>query len=779
MLKSLWLKKWFFTLLFSCICVAAFAQEDALDEGEDFDEQEMEEPAAPPPGFSGGPPSGTQRKFNRGGGTKPSTTANPAFNTAKKRTRPPLSQASIEDITNENYPELIDSFDFPNADIADVVKAISELTGKNFIIDPGLRGKITILAPTQITVAEAYKAFLSALAINGYSIVPSGKFLKIKQGRAAQRDSIEIYSGAYTPNSDQMITRIIYLKYISAAAMNKFISKMQTKDGSIEIYEPTNTLIVSDYGSNVQRILKIIRQLDIPGFEEQLTVIPIRHAKAKDISALIDQIINKGRGKSKSSIPRFRRNSQKGETNAAYSLVIPDERTNSIIVVGTKEGAAKIRNLVKKLDFELNPEDAGGAYVYYVKYGDAEKIANTLNGIAKSIQDKEKKKGRVGGGKSQVVTTGFSGNLFGGDIKITSDKDTNSLIIVGNKQDYEGVKNLLSKIDIPRDQVYVETIIMEMKSDNKNDWGISYYKFDKDSKGLGRVGFGGGNFSAFSDITSQGAILGFGSGESVEINVGGATQTVKTLMGFINFIKSNSHVNVLSTPQILALDNEEAEIEVGEKVPIGSSTNSTAAGTSTSITFQDATIKLTITPFISPKNDSVRMKINQTISQLSNTQVKASNLAQAAVVTTKRAISTNIVVRDGDTAVLGGLMRDQTLESVNKVPILGDIPILGWLFKSKSVEVEKVNLLIFITPKIIRNPADSDLLLGQKLDQRLKFVRDNFGGKDKFGSQVELMDPRSNSAAVSQDVFEDDDFDDDDDEFDEDDEFDGTEDEDL
>ncbi len=186
-----------------------------------------------------------------------------------------LAKSGIEDITNENFPDMIESFDYPNADIADIVKAISELTGKNFIVDPQVRGKITIIAPSRITVAEAYKAFLSALAINGLAVVPGDGFYKIKQARAAQRDNIDTFSGAYYPTSDQMITRIIKLKYISADEVNKQLRILTSTNGELVPYTPTNSLIISDYGANMDRITKILEQLDVQGFEEQLEVIRV------------------------------------------------------------------------------------------------------------------------------------------------------------------------------------------------------------------------------------------------------------------------------------------------------------------------------------------------------------------------------------------------------------------------------------------------------------------------------------------------------------------------
>lgn len=739
--------------------------DDFLNDDTDFD--------APPPGFNpppppmpggaggnhNGAPGGGFGGANAGGGEdfgRPGAggAANPGFNSSKARgAKPKFAEAQPEDITNSNFPDLLDSFDYPNAEISDVIKAISELTGKNFIVDPSVRGKITIMAPTRITVAEAYKAFLSALAINGYSIVPSGKFLKIVQGRAAQRDSIEIYSGNYTPNTDQMITRIIQLKHISAAEFNKYLRTLTSKDGNLEVYEPTNTLILSDYGSNVERVQKIVNEIDVAGFEEQLEVIPIRHAKASDIAQLIDQIINKGKpsstrgGAFTAGIPRFGGNEQKG--NNAFSMVIPDGRTNAIIVVGNKAGIQKIRELVRKLDFDIPADEAGGVFVYFVRYGDAKKIAETLSGIAQSAsKDKDKDKNNfipppppMGGAPVDAGPLGLSaGNIFGGDVKVTAVTETNSLIIVASKQDFQVVTNLLEKIDIPRNQVYVEAIIMEMGVDAKTNWGINYYSLNGDG-GRARAGFvNDGALSNFLNIQKDnGAILSFGGGGTVEVDGPAGKIKIPSLVGFINFLKANTNVNILSTPQIMALDNETASIEVGDTIPTAAASVQGGTSTTTSITREQAYIKLKIEPHISPKSDSIRLKIEQSIKQLSEKQVAAKNLTDSAVVTNDRSVTSNIVVRDGDTAVIGGLMTERESVNINKVPLLGDIPILGWLFKSKSTRSEKVNLLIFITPRVIRTHEDTNKLLTEKLNQRLEFIKNDFSGRDTHGARVEAL----------------------------------------
>lgn len=689
-----------------------------------------------------------------------------------KKSKDRFAQAPLEDINNENFPETIESFDFPNVEIADLIKTIGELTGKNFIIDPGVRGKITIVAPSKITVAEAYKAFLSALAINGFTVVPSGSFLKVKSARNAQRDNIETYSGSYYPNSDQMITRIIHLKHISASQVNRDLRILPSKDGEMNIYEPTNSIIISDYGSNIDRVMKIISQLDVPGFEEQLEVIPVKFAKAKDLADLVDKIVNKGSksnagptapGTFTAGVPRFSRaTSASSQQGASFFMAIPDDRTNSIIVVGNKSGIQRVKKLIAQLDFRIRAEDSGGVYVYYVKNGDAEKIAQTLQGVTKEATPRPNTSG------SLLSPMGASGQMtapteiFGGDVKITADKNTNSLVVTASKQDYEVVLNILSRIDIPRDQVFVEAIIMEMSASDGNNWGIGYYQYG--DSGYGKVGFNGGvSLNDFiNPVGGAGAVIGFGHGKTVEVTdpLSGQKVPIPSLLGLISFLKTNKKANILSTPQLLTLDNQEGEIEVGDKIAMSTATSTAQNGqTTNSVQFEDATIKLTIKPFISPTSDSIRMEIKQQVAQPS-TALVPKGLADTTQQIAKRSIKTHISVGNGDTAILGGLIKEQDVETVNKVPLLGDIPILGWLFKSKSTTKDKVNLMVFLTPKIIRNSADSRKILNKKLDERVDFIKAQ-GGKDPWGKHIDEItrkaqagSPATPAAEPGDDIFE-------------------------
>ena len=663
-----------------------------------------------------------------------------------------FSKATTEDITSENFPETIESFDFPNVEITDIIKAISELTGKNFIIDSTVRGKITVIAPSKITVAEAYKAFLSALAINGFTVVPSGGFLKIRNARSAQRDGIDIYSGSYYPNADQMITKVVHMKHISAEELKTKLSRLLNSSyGEMEANPQTNSLIISDFGSSIDRIMKIINQLDVPGFEEQLEVVGIKYAKAKDIADLIDKVVNKGQksasgGGFNACVPRFSSNggsSGAGKTGISSFNVFPDDRTNSLIIVGNKAGIGRVRKLVSQLDFKVSAESQGGVYVYYVKHGEAEKIAATLSEVAKDSTPKAAP--TTGGfGFAPQGQAAVREGVFGGEVSIKADKNTNALVVSASRQDYEKVLSILAKLDIPRDQVFVEAIIMEMSINDGYNSSGGLLKFDSSGAKAGFAGSASDVTDVLNPLAGAGnAILGFSSGTvNVPIDITNPSKgstPVPNLLGYLKFIKQYGKTNILSTPQITATDAQSATIEVGDKVVTRAITTPGANGTpnSTQPEFDDATIKLTIKPFISPSSETIRMEFKQTVKQLSNVPVPSDFNGKVQPLAT-RSIETNVVLNNGDTAVIGGLMKDEESEVVKKVPVLGDLPILGWFFKSKDSSKRKVNMLVFLSPKILRTPSDQQQLLTYKTNERLRFLKQN-GGKDPYGATVDKL----------------------------------------
>lgn len=712
-------------------------------------------------GFGGSPGS------SAGGGETVIKPSNGKASILTNKQKEKFAKANAEDITSENFPETIESFDFPNVEITDIIKAISELTGKNFIIDSTVRGKITIIAPSKITVAEAYKAFLSSLAINGFTVVPSGGFLKIRNARSAQRDGIDIYSGSYYPNSDQMITKVVHLKHITADTVKQQLGRLLNSSyGEIEAYPQTNSIIISDFGSSIDRIMKIINQLDVPGFEEQLEVVGIKYATAKNIADLIDKIVNKGQSNNRNSqgggfnagVPRFNQTGGTGSRGGGIATfnVYPEERTNSLIIVGNRPGIARVKRLISQLDFQVSAENSGGVYVYYVKHGDAEKIAATLSDVAKDANAKPATPPAGGGfGFAPQGQAAAREAVFGGDVTIKADKNTNALVVSASKQDYEKVLSILEKLDIPRDQVFVEAIIMEMTVNDGNDSGGGLVQFSKDG---GKAGFASSSADVqdfLSPLAGGGkAILGFGSGPIEVTDPTAATPRtfkIPSLVGYLNFIKTFGKTNILSRPTITAMDAQTATIEVGNKVVTRTIVTPGANGTpsQTQPEFDDATIKLEIKPFISPSSETIRMEFTQNIKQISNVQVPKGFEGLVQPLATRQ-IKTNVVLNSGDTAVIGGLMKDEDIEQVSKVPLLGDLPLLGWFFKKRTVKKEKINMVVFLTPKILRHQQGQQAeLLNDRLQERLNFIKQT-SGKDPYGSTVDKILKRNVRAPQSE-----------------------------
>ena len=754
-----------------------------------------------------------------------------------RKSRIPFSRSLPEDISNENFPDIIESFDYPNVPLMDLIQAIGKLTGLNFIIDPGVANKkITILAPSKITVAEAYKAFLSALAANGYTVVKSGAFWKIRETKNALKDNTEIYSGGYFPNTDQLITRIIKLKHINAKEFSTSIKPLAGTGQQVSFHEASNTIIISDYGSTIERIMKLVRVMDVPGSEESVTIIPIIHAAATDLAQILNELLSgktssKFRSARRRTTPRVSTSSltKKKSGNIKVSHIIPDERTNSLIVSANKSGLKRVKKLVKKLDTYVDPSRTGGIYVYNVLYGTAEDVYNTLMGIkpqspsankAPTYQSSPRRPstgGRSAGSRSLPSSTSA---LFP-NVTIMADPNTNSLIISArNKYDFERVKAVLRKIDVPKDQVFVQAVIVEMYVGQGDSWetNLAGTLMEGASKAIYKgLGFDDtGNVPVFGGFLNRGFSpdesmikklsagpgfilgvpffkvlqnLGLNNNTNLstlsvnELSLERYEQTYKhlstdeqksidslwksqnnlgrnrqlsqalnsSLFPILEILKKVGDINVLSTPQITAMDNVPAIIEVGENAPIGLTTTSSGLGASNSVERADIVLQLKLTPRINPDSGIIQMDISQKFDDISSTQSSASELRSRAVHTIKRFIETKLVLHDGETAVLGGLMTDKEIRSENKVPILGDIPILGWLFKGSTVQKQKRNLVVFLTPTIIRGKDQKNQnrqLLGKKLEERIEFIRKNMKGKDPYGKFLKKLTAKTMDTPV-------------------------------
>lgn len=633
-------------------------------------------------------------------------------------------------------PEVVTSFDFPNVSILDLTKHMQKLTGLNLILDKDIKGKISISSPTPITIGDAWKAYLQALSINGYSLVKSGAFYTIVNNRDIRYSPTTMYTGTYTPNTENYVMQIIPLKYVNSREVANSFRPFMSRYGRIIEIKQTNTVIVQETGTHINRLMKLIKFIDIPGHEESLQIIKVRNSSAQEIATLLDKILKGGAGAAGAARAGGVAGGTGSTSQSNISRIIAEPRTNSIIAMANSEGARELRGLIEKLDVKVVAAGSGQIHVYYLNYGDSEALSKTLS----SLVGNAPRAGGAGGltrFTSPTSGTATTATLFNSEVKITSDKDNNALVVTASPTDYETVKAVIAQLDIPRDQVYVEGLMMETSVGKKNAFGISLIGA-YGSGGAQKAGYGNTNdllSLMTNNITNlSGLFVGGGIGRKVDLTTPTGTVQVNSVNALITAIATQSSTNVLATPQILTMDNVEGTFESGEQVPITETTNASNGSTSTSVKQQKVSLNLKITPQINKVTRFIKLKIDQKIEDFSDRPLTST---QGGVGTVIRQIQTTVVVRDKDTIAMGGLMRDKETNSVSKVPLLGDIPVLGWLFKNTTKSVEKVNLLFFMTPKILAsyektNPENVKDLL----NRRQAHLKNMVGNDDGFATTV-------------------------------------------
>lgn len=644
-----------------------------------------------------------------------------------------VAPLTINDETAEGSKDVITDFNFPDADILDIAKTLGKLTGKNFILDKDVKGKITIISNSPVTVGEAWKVFLTALDINGFALIPSGKYLRISRQRDARDKQLRTYTGDFSPDTDALITRVFPLKYISAEEVSRTFRSFMPANSRIISYEQTNTVIVTDTGSNIAKLSKMLEILDVEGFDAGIEVVPVKYASAVELSKLIDGLIpgtSTGGGAGAAgggarfggSLGGGRFNARRTKEGGIINTIIADERTNTLIVHANSKGADQVRELVAKLDQRLPASTGGGkVHVVYLQFADAEQIASTLNNF--SSQSNTRATGSPGGGSGTGVNPNAT-SLFEGSIKISPDKATNSLVITASPSDFVTVQRVINRLDIPRNQVYVEVVIMEVKIDRSFDYSVNLMDVAN-----GRGLLTNTDLAKFltNPISSTGAILSFAEGKKTPVTFGTQRLEVNNINGLVKAIQGHTNANILATPQIIALDNTEANFESTEKIPFASSIV-TMQGVQNNPQKEPVSLSIKIKPQINKITNFVKMDISTKLSEI--TQNVPPALQGQTFGTLERSANTTVVVGDSDTVVLGGLIRSNQNETTNKIPILGDIPILGWLFRSHKTENQKSNLIIFMTPHIVRQYEKVRGILDRKLKERDDFLEAGTGGTD-------------------------------------------------
>lgn len=675
------------------------------------------------------------------------------------------------------------TLNFQEMELTELVHAIAKMTGRRFIIGPKLRAvKATVFSPRAVTRGEAYGAFLSVLASSGMTVEKAGRYHKIVESGSA-RTPICV-EGEACPAGDRMITRLHRVAHVKAQDMTTLLERFQSTDASVTAYAPTNTMIITDYATNVRRMLRLIEELDVEDVGTSLWVHPVHHAVASELAEMIRELFDAESGEATKATPAksrprsTRRRGAKATPAASKAttigdapsgsgerlrFVIADDRTNQLII-GASEGTyLRIVALLRELDVSLGEAD-GEVRVHKLQNADAVEMAAALGNLASS--SKNTKSGRRGRSKASKSTSSNAAQLFEGEVQISAHEATNSLIITGSSRDYISLKTVIDQLDVARHQVFVEAVIMEVSAGSERDLGVSFHggrEVDVETEDGSDSGllYGGSSYTAdgglFSSILDANLLQGLALGiQGPELEVAGLS--IPSFGVVLQALQTSSDVNVLSTPHILAVDNEPAEINVGQNVPVSTSYtsglssltsllgSSSDSSTSTGLTNgyfpnmsvgrQDVGIKMSITPHIN-QFDQVRLDLELEVSEITD----ESN--DMAPIIGQRQMKTTCIMDDQQTVVIGGLVTDRSSEGAQKIPILGDIPILGKIFQRSTKRLEKRNLLVFITPFIIRDAADFRRIFARKMQERRDFI-DQYTSFEYHEVQPEIDYERTN-----------------------------------
>jgi general secretion pathway protein D len=614
------------------------------------------------------------------------------------------------------------SLDFDDAELADVIDTIARMTNRNFIYDDRVRGRVTIISPTPIPVDQAYAVFESVLQVKGFTTMETpGGALKVIPLRDAKETSVEtVRSNRRPPNRDRFVTRLIPLEYVEAEPIVNTLKPLVSKDAAMAAYAPTNTVILTESSSNIRRIIAILESIDVDTHKDEIAIIHIEYAEASVLASQISEIY--GSSSTATSSPRRgrRRSSRSKEPTSSDGglgsvRLITDDRTNSLIVLSARAQLDEVRELVRKLDVPIT--GGGRIHVYYLQHADATELSQTLNALVSGAPAPA----AAGGGQAQAIRTAVTALAEG--IKVTADPATNSLVIQARKEGYDALVDVIELLDVERPQVLVEALIMEADVTDGSELGFDgIYRLVTDELTL--------QIESLSSAAAKGAIAGATGIDTSAFTSGflggfvsGNEDSGSSIKGLIRATANKGGINIISAPHILTQDNEEAEIRIGDNIPIITSRVQSAAGqvnnlaTSVNVERQDIGVTLRVTPQIT-EGDSLRLEIFQEITDI-NEALAVGDVNNVGVALSNRRIENTVVVNDGDTVVIGGLISDRFSDVLTKVPFLGDIPILGWAFKTKVRALKKVNLLVFLTPHIVRSPTQMEY---ESIRKREEFI---------------------------------------------------------
>lgn len=595
---------------------------------------------------------------------------------------------------------------YKDADLAQITEAVSAVTGKTFIIDPRVKAQVTMLSSTPMSPEAFYQAYLSILQVHGFVAVPAGNTVKIIPDANARQVPANDLPGSVSSTSDELVTQVIAVRNVSAAQLVPILRPMMPQYAQLAAYSASNMLILTDRANNVSRMMRIIERIDRAS-DDEIEVVTLQSATAAEIVKTVNSL----------SATTGAAGAQAAEGGQPLK-VVADDRTNSILLSGDKSARLRIKTLITYLDTPL--QAGGNTKTRFLEYADAETLATSLKAQIQGITQSVTGTAAPGG-----VATTAAASAASNSVSIWADKATNALVVSAPPKVMEQIMTIVDALDIRLANVKLEAIVVEVSATKTAELGVNWALYGSDGSNVPAAVFNGGSttISSLAGIAASGDYTSLPTGTT--LGIGRIVDAGASFAAILRALQEDGNTNVISSPSVITQDNKEAKIEVTQQVPLitgqyastGSGTSSTSSSTVnpfTTIQRQDVGTKLTITPKIS-KAGSVTLKISQEASSLSQQTGDAGSL-----ITNKRGIETQVMVDDGQTIVLGGLLEDNVTEGASRVPILGSIPIIGNLFKARNSKKAKMNLLVFIKPTILRNGVQASI----ETNSKYNFIRE-------------------------------------------------------
>lgn len=637
------------------------------------------------------------------------------------------------------------TLNFVDAEIATVVRAISQYTGKVFLLDPRIKGQISLVSEEPVTGAQAYRLLTGALRLQGLALVDNDGIVKVVPEADGKLQGGTVIAPQSSARGDQLVTQIFRLNVESATSLVPILRPLISANNPINAYPANNTLVITDYAENLKRIAQIIASIDTPTSAE-VEVIPVRYGIASDVATLVNRMLDTGGA---------------AGTDAGQRVsLMADPNTNSILIrSGSAARAASVRRLIDQLDTPNARQ--GNMHVVYLKNAEAGRLAQTLRGVltggnagdagqspaqatgatamngntnsntnaATPGLSNTNSSSAISGASASSPGPGFSSN----GVTVQADTATNTLIVIAPEALYRGLREIIDKLDVRRAQIFVETLIVEVTSDKAAEFGIQWLGgldriADGNTTTVGGTNFGGVGQNIVSGAQNLGSL---GKGLNIGVIRGSVTiaglGTITNLGVLARALETNNNANILSTPNLLTLDNEEAKIVIGQNVPFitgqyAQGTAGTTVNPFQTIERQDVGLTLRVRPQVSD-GGVVKLNLFQEVSSVQDTSLAA------GIITNKRTIESNVLVDDGQIVVIGGLVQDSSSGGVEKVPGLGDIPAVGALFRYDTRKRSKTSLMVFMRPHVLRDPDAAQSLLVDRYDYMRQKTLDTVAAK--------------------------------------------------